>query len=90
MVSPQIELSAYGRRSGPNQMTTIVAPFIGMSDVAMLAQGAPPKSANPIAAISLELANGQTVRIDSTAAIADAQSYLYARAGYTPLLAWCR
>lgn len=84
----RIGLSAIGRRTGPNQIKALVAPFVGVPDVAMLAQGAPPSSVFPIRSIALELADGQTVTIDAPAAVTGA-SYLYATSGHVPLLKWC-
>jgi hypothetical protein len=80
---------ARGSAGGPNQIKSLLAPFVGVPDVAMLAQGAPPPSVFPIKAIKLELADGQTVSIDSPSAVVDAQSYQYGRSGYVPLSKWC-
>lgn len=90
MVAERIELSDIGRRCGPNQIKTLVSPFLGVPDVAMLAQGAPPSTVYPIKSISLELTSGETLKIDAPAEVEAAQSYLYARSGYVPLQMWCK
>jgi aromatic amino acid aminotransferase I len=83
-----LPLSKFGSKCGLNQTMQLIAPFFGIPDVAMLAQGAPPSSIYPIKAMSLELANGSVVRVDAPG-IDDAQSYQYARSGYVPLTRWC-
>lgn len=62
--------------------------FAGIPGVVSLSGGFPPTSLFPFAGLSLHMAGGGTISIDSPAAVNGAQQYNFSLRGYQPLLDW--
>ena len=81
-----LRLSSFGTRVGPSRFSAGPLQEVMRQEGAhVLAQGVPPLSTLPVAAISLTMADGSTVQLDA----ADTRAaQRYAPFGWAPLRSW--